>query len=220
MMSLVHETGGISIRLPAATDDIILERWDHKTREAFIAELPRKVSLADEGEAKPVPTGIKATADKENLLGFQAHAYTNSPPASAEPATAASKPTTEMESRGVGGEFNEIAVPVNLQQRFTAWVAEAATGRQVTGSFIDRFTRQMEPGQQDHWLYQGLLRRQVELLHYGIPLHLLELVDSRVGTATLGTRKSESWVNSLQLIDLDPSLCDHSSIPEGFQLSR
>lgn len=217
MMILATDAGGSGIRLPDNSGSIVLERWNQTTGEAFSAVL----AAATGGQEHPgttthqAPDWLKPNGESETLLGYQALGYSGVPADQDMVVEPESGDSTVGPRPGQDGYH--IAVAVEFQQSYSAWIATGVTGNEITRHFLKNMHRLLLPEHELHPLFQGHLQRQAEFLELGIALLTIESEDSRIGGSTVSNTTRESRVSSIHLIDTTPELCFRSFIPADFQ---
>jgi hypothetical protein len=229
MMRLSNDQQGLSVRMPRDGGYVIVEHWDHKTREATRITVPAKTSQELDGSLATVTrlSALQTDGSERKVLDYLTQGYqapeNPSPVSDSESAPAeASNPSVEAPSSDqtnwLSQSGNNIAVNVDRLVSFTAWIAKEPEGGEIARSFFTHFTSEWPDRLYQHNQFQGQLKRQVELLQYGLPLGIIERQESRVGNAILSSHQLESWASSIQVLEFDAAICAQSPIPEGFQI--
>ena len=218
MMILASNSGGSAIRMPENTGTVFLERWDQASGEAFSAVLAAATTGPGEpgAAAHPAPEWLQPNGQTETWLGYQTRAYSGTPgnQGLVGPAQAGQSAVNPIKPEADG--YN-IAVTVDFQQSYSAWIAAEVSGSEIARQFLLNLHRQLPAGQHMHPLFQGELQRQAEVLELGIALRTIESQDSRIGGSTVGNTTRESRVSGIHVIEAEPGLCSRSFIPADFQ---
>lgn len=218
MMILASNTGGSSIRIPANSGSIFLERWDQTSGEAFSAVLAAATAGPEETgvAASAAPAWLQPNGQAATLLGYQTIVYSGIPgdQGMVNPAQAGGSAVAPVRPEPDG--YN-IAVTVDFRLSYSAWIAAEVSGSEITRQFLLNLHHQLPAGQPMHPLFQGELQRQAELLELGVALQTIESEESQIGGSTVGKTTRESQVSGIHLFEADPGLCSHSFIPADFQ---
>lgn len=218
MMILATHAGGSGIRIPENAGAVFLERWDQNTGEAFSAVLAATASDSGAPDSAPhrAPAWLQPSGQTETILGYQAVGYSGTPadqgmvvpPETAGPTLSPATPEPDG--------YN-IAVAVEFQQNFTAWIATEVAGADIARQFLHNLHLRLPPEQQLHPLFQGRLQRQTGILELGLPLHVIESQHSKIGGSVVSTTTKESMVTDIRIIEAQQKLCSQSFIPADFQ---
>ena len=217
MMRMDTPTQTMSIRLPPGQPLALMEMADRSTGEGFAVELNRTLDSAQAVAGSGWNSGMQMTpgGSGPELIGYDTEVYSF---ASSEGPGGGSSTESNGGPRGKGSNRSIPGAFVAVSNQGTAWVAAEADGVEIVRSFYDNFSKEVNAGQADDSFYGGMMDNMVGLLQHGLPLHIVQESQSTVAGTARKSSTSESWVNSVTLLERDDTECATTTIPDGFQV--
>jgi len=215
MMYMVTPTHGMAIRLPPGESVAQMEAWDKTTHEAFSMDLNRKLSATSGVTGSGWSSGVNMTAQEgtDTLIGYDVQEYSFEYEGGMGASAGAS-------NNGQGGILGGMGASVSVTNDGTAWVSEEVTGMDIIKSFYENFGNEIAAEQGETSFYGGMMKNLVGLLQHGLPLHTIQTTTSKVGSRTMSSGTTETWVTNATVISRNTQMCAVSTIPEGYNITQ